>query len=279
MINESELLEQFAEMEIPELREAARAVTGWAIDSPEYGNARNVSGLRVDERVFSRRLDSRTAFASDNRYGPGGVLGAWTGSDRRAAAALRRVLRALSVPHAEIAGVDVQAEFGQVAEVISEADVRLEQPELLRKLARGTRAIGGIPVWSSYALVGLTAKAEIGLAEVHWPELASSLLREAARLTRVVERGLEMPEVDAARLESIDVGVVHSPAIGFSLDAAPAIRAIYAPLDDTLGKKTVRYLDRHLQDIDPLRTISTTAPDAVNRPRVADVNDIEEPKV
>ena len=162
--------------------------------------------------------------------------------------------------------------------MINESEL-LEQPELLRKLARGSRAIGGIPVWSSYALVGLTAKAEIGLAEVHWPELASSLLREAARLTRVVERGLEMPEVDAARLESIDVGVVHSPAIGFSLDAAPAIRAIYAPLDDTLGKKTVRYLDRHLQDIDPLRTISTTAPDAVNRPRVADVNDIEEPKV
>ena len=162
MINESELLEQFAEMEIPELREAARAVTGWAIDSPEYGNARNVSGLRVGERVFSRRLDSRTAFASDNRYGPGGALGAWTGSDRRAAAALRRVLRALSVPHAEIAGVDVQAEFGQVAEVISEAAVRLEQPELLRKLARGTRAIGGISVWSSYALVALLQRPRSG---------------------------------------------------------------------------------------------------------------------
>lgn len=266
MTMESELLERFAELEIPELRDIARAATGWEINGPEYGSARNVSGLRDGERVFSRRLDSRTAFASDNRYGQGGALGAWTGNDRRAAAALRRVLRAFSVPNAEIAGIDVQAEFGQVAEAIGGTDVRLEQPELLRKLARGTRAIGGIPIWSSYALVGLTAKAEIGLAEVHWPELAPSMLREAARLTRIVERGLEMPEVDAARLESFEVGVVHSPAIAFSLDTAPAIRAVYAPIEQTMGKKTVRYLDRHLRDIEPLRTISTTAPDAATRP-------------
>ena len=50
-------------------------------------------------------------------------------------------------------------------------------------------------------------------------------------------------------MESVDAGIIHSPAVGFLMDIYPAIRVIYAPIDDRMGQKATRYVDRHGNDV------------------------------
>jgi hypothetical protein len=237
--------QSFRNLAVRDLTAAASAVAGFAIKRAEFGSAANVSGLRTRTYVFSSRHDSRTYFATDTRYGLLGPSGVWTGDDKRVVAACRRVLRGAKVPVGEIAAIDVVREMAQVAERMSTGDIAVAKPSVLQKLARARRAIRKVPVWSSYARVGLTKKGVVGSVEVHWPEISAAVVREAERLGALAARGYKPREIPGAKPESVEAGIIHSPAIGFFMDVAPVVRVVYRPIDPTMGRKVTLYLDRH----------------------------------
>jgi hypothetical protein len=254
-------------LEAPELIEAAAKIAGFDLGKrPTFATAANVSGVRTRTHTFSRRRDCLTIFATDTRYGHLGRAGAWTGPDRRAITGCRRLMRAARIPAGEISGIDVVSEYGAVAERLSGDEVRAEEPQLLRKLARASRAVDGVPVWSSHAVVGLTARGDVGQLELHWPHLAPEVVKEAKVLASLVERGFKGPELPGARMESVEAGVVHSPAIGFFVDVAAAIRVVYVGEDATVGRKPTLYLDRHGEVATPPRDIDPKPPDDRDRP-------------
>lgn len=257
---------RLSRLESSQLVDAATAVTGWTLTRTQFGSAANVSGVRTRTRTFSRRLDSRTVFAHDARYGYGRRAGAWIGDDETVVDACRRALSALEVPDEELAGIDVVSEMGQVGERVDDKEFRVGDPSTLRKVARATRAVEGFPVWSSHGLVGLTESGEVGSLEIHWPELPGAAVKEAGVLGSLVGRGFEAPELAYARVEAIEVGVIHSPAVGFYLDVAPAVRVTYVGDDPDVGRKAVLFLDRHGEPVAAPRDIDPNVPPATERP-------------
>jgi hypothetical protein len=250
-----------------DLVKTARAIAGFRITRGEFASAANISGVRAKTLTFSRRHDSRTVFASNADYGYGRQAGAWSGADRTAAAACRQVLRSAKIPGGEIAAIDIQGEMSRTAERISDTEVRVGEPSLLRKLARARRVVHGIPVWSSYATVGLTARGVVGSVEIHWPEVSETVLAEAGLLQQLVKRGFQPPEVKGGTPESIDAGVVHSPAIGFFMDIAAVIRVVYAVDQPGVGRKPVLYLDRHGESVEMPRSVRLNEPKEIDRPK------------
>ena len=247
--------------ESPGLVKGAARIAGFDLGaSPRFATAANVSGVRSRTLIFSRRRDSLTIFARDERYGYGRKGGAWTGADRTVIAACRKALRAAKIPASEIATVSVASEHGAVAERLSEKEFRLEKPELLRKLARAERQVKGVPVWSSYAVVGLTKTGAVGVLEIHWPHISPAVLEEATLLVEVVKRGFKPRKLPGARLEAVEAGIIHSPAIGFFLDEVAVIRCSYAGNRPTLGRKPVLYLDRHGELVALPRAIKPAGP-------------------
>jgi hypothetical protein len=267
MADNSSLQRQLSRVAVRGLIDDAATVAGFAFKRPQFGSAANVSGVRTKTLVFSRRHDSRTMFASNAGYGHLGRAGAWTGPDRRAAAECRRVLRAAKVSVKEIGSIDVYAEMGQAAELAAGNEIHLREPTLMRKLARARRAVDGLPVWSSYATVGLTADGDLGWLELHWPELPEAVVAEGRVLQELAERGVEPPELAGARPERVEGGIIHSPAVGFYMDVTAALRVIYRSDEPTVGRKPTLYLDRHLEPVARPRDIPATDPDPVDRPR------------
>ena len=228
-----------------ELVKAASQITGFSLKKPQFGSAANISGIRNDTQMFSQRHDSRTIFASHSDYGYRAKAGAWIGADKTAIAACRDALRAAKVPSKEIAGIEVIAEMGQVAEGLSKKDFKIYEPTMLRKLARARRVIDGIPVWCSYSTVGLNLKAQLGWLEIHWPEIPPVVVQEAKVLEALVKRDFKVPDLAGARVETVEAGFIHSPAVGFYMDIIATIRVIYSGLDPEVGRKPVLYLERH----------------------------------
>ena len=177
-------------------------------------------------------------------------------------------MRAAGVPAAEIAGLAMVFEFGAVAQRVSDGEFKHGAPQLLRKLTQATRAVEGIPVWTSYVRLGLTAKGDVGTLELHWPHLSPPVIKEAGLLKAMVKRGFEPPQLPGARLESLAAGVIHSPAIGFFMDLAAVIRATYVGDDPAIGRKPTLYLDRHGEPVAMPRDIALLKPEPRDpRPR------------
>ena len=61
--------------------------------------------------------------------------------------------------------------------------------------------------------------------------------------------------VPDARVESIEAGIVHSPAIAFFMDLTAAIRVVFVGDDPLVGRKPTLHLDRHGEPITPPRDI------------------------
>jgi len=255
--------------ERPRLREEAATIVGFDLGTrPEYGSAGNVSGVRTRDYTYSRRLDSRTIFARDERYGPGRPEGAWTGAKRPCVASCRRVLRAAGVPRREIDEVEVVTEFGRVAKRDGEEALG-GRPDSLRRLAIAGRAVDGAAVWSSYCSVALTAKGAIGEVELHWPVIPSAVLDEARALGEYVAPSFTPEPLSGAVVESIEVGVLHSPAIAFFMDTVAAIRVVYQATregEGGTGRKAVTYVDRHGERVELPRDIKATRPETDSRP-------------
>jgi len=255
-------------LEGPELIKAASRIAGFDLGTrPTFAAAANISGVRTKSLVFSQRRDSFTIYAHDEQYGHGRKSGAWTGPDDRLVATCQKVLRAAKVPSTEIGRIRVVSERGAVAERLESGEVRVERPELLRKVARAERRAGGVAVWSSHAVVGLTAAGAIGQLEIHWPNLNPTVLAEAKVLASILKRGFKPTNVPGAEVESVQTGIIHSPAIAFFMDVLPVIRCVYRPNDDSLGKKPVLYFDRHGELVSLPRDIKPLRPAQGDRPR------------
>jgi hypothetical protein len=156
--------------------------------------------------------------------------------------------------------LEVVAEFGSVAERLSDGGVRVEGPELLGRVARAQRSVQGLPIWSSYAMVGLTREGSVGCLELHWPSLTPALLKEGQLLQALLTEGFKAPELPGAQVESVEAGVLHSPAIAYFMDAVPAIRAIYRGDDKSVGRKPILHLDRHGEPVTLPRTLHLAEP-------------------
>jgi len=233
-------------LEAPELMRSASRIAGLDLGKrPTFASAANISGVRTRTRTFSRRRDSLTIFARDEDYGYARKAGAWTGPNKDLVTRTRKILRAAKIPDAEIRRIRVISERGTVAERLKSGEVRVERPELLRKLARAERRAAGVPVWSSHGVVGLTEKGAVGFLEIHWPHLLPAVLDEAKVLAGVVKAGFAPEDVRGAELESVEAGVIHSPAIGFFMDVVPVIRCVYRATETRLGTKPALYFDRH----------------------------------
>jgi hypothetical protein len=218
----------------------------------------NTLSIVSPEAYFAQRLDCRTYFAQRQRYGHDRPEGVFHGPDDEQFAYCRELCERLGISHDEIARADVLREFGQAARIDPQSSqvVEMAPQRELRTFMHVERQAIGVPVWSSHLAFGLSAQREIGFLEVHWPDIPGAVVREAQRLTEMVCNGWRAPEQTVAAVESIQAGIVHTPAVGYFFDVHAAVRVIYRSLDPNIGRKPTYHLDRHGV---PVRLRSTSA--------------------
>jgi hypothetical protein len=223
----------------------------------------NMSGLRTEDQLFSRRRDSRTFFVQDRRVEAGARFG---GSDARLLEIATGMLRRAGIPESEIASPRVLQERLQHATLDrgTKKVVRMEQAANGTRIAHVSRSIGGIPVFTSRLVLTVGADERPSFAELHWPEIPADVVSEAGRLRRMVAGGWQPPQRERVRVESIDAGIVHSPAASFVMDVAPVIRVIYA--SENGGKKPMFFYDGNGRVVTPPRTFPSQ-PAAAERAR------------
>src|SRR5262249_48797424 len=98
------------------LRQVGEEVLGLPFgDDPRTGAEQNLAGIRSSQALFSARLDSRTFFAQNERFGvdrPDGVFG---GGDDELIESAVRIVERLGLPADEIAGRAAVTEQTQAA--------------------------------------------------------------------------------------------------------------------------------------------------------------------
>ena len=214
------------------------------------GTEGNTAGLQTEALLFSQRLDSRTFFVQNERFGITKEGGIFEGSDEELLEAARRATEALDVPGAEIAEASLLREQTQVGQLDpGTGTVQLEESQPGKRLASLSRQVEELPVWSSSLLLGLTRDREIGFMQLHWPELPEEVIARGQKLRSVVEQGWRPPEREGGVVESFEAGIIHSPAIGLVMDFQAAIRVIYETLDKSYGRKLTLYLDEDGNDV------------------------------
>ena len=210
------------------------------------GSERNMLGIKSEHVLFSQRLDSRTYFVQDTRYGKGQKGGIFRGTKEEQYESARFIFTHLNIPVDEISEEVLQTEHTQEAYVHQESgEVKLEEVQEGKSFVYFTRHIQGIPVWSSNLTLGLMKEKQIGFMQLHWPEIPRHVINEAHKLAQKVENGWRPDEQKGAIIESVEAGIIHSPAIGFLMDIYPVIRVISGSVDKNLSRKQVLYLDRH----------------------------------
>jgi hypothetical protein len=155
----------------------------------------------------------------------------------------RAILAGLAVNPKEIAETKVLQQFTTSGIVDSATHVaKVEPPRKDRRTLLVTRTLEGMPVWNSKLALDLDETGRIAALEMSWPKIKSQIMEEAVRLRRKVEGGFIAPELKGAKVQSMQAGILHSPAASFVDEQVAAIRVIYAPEDSKLGMKPVLYL-------------------------------------
>ncbi len=233
--------------ELQQLEHIAKKVLNLKFDKIErIGSEYNFMALKSMNILFTKRLDSRTYLVQDIRYGEGRNAGIFEGSEEELTQACRDIFNKLDIPISEIEKEVVQQEYTQIASIDSaKGNVKHEKEKKGQKLAKFTRQIEAIPVFSSSVTLGLTKNKEIGFMEFHWPEIPKHVVTEAHRLKYKVQKGWQPPEQKGAKVETVEAGILHSSTVGFLMDIYPVIRVIYSSEDKKTGRKLVLYLDRH----------------------------------
>lgn len=235
------------ETELQRVRQTAEDVLGLTFDRViQSGSEANLVGIRSERLMFSQRLDSRTYFVQDSQYGLNREAGVFTGPDQEQLELCHTILQELGIPLSEIREEVVRKEQTQLAQIDREkGSIRMEEIQEGKSFVSISRQTNGLPVWSSNMLLGLTKEKRIGFMQLHWPKIPDHMLTEARRLAYKVKHDWRPPEQQGATIESVEAGIIHSPAIGFLMDIYPVIRVVYKPLNEAAGKKPVLYLDRH----------------------------------
>ncbi len=255
--------------EIDQVMELAREVFRLKLDGIERtGSQYNFVGIQSRDVLMSRRLDSRTYFVHNQRYGKYRPAGVFVGDDREMIDSGYELFRRLGIPTSEIDEAVVLQEKTQVARFDSRTGtVELEEQQAGQKLGKFTRRIDDIPVFSSGLTLGLTEDKAIGFMQLHWPKVPEHVLTEAHRLNYKVGRGWHPPEQKGAIAESVHAGIVHSSAQGFLMDIYPVIRVIYMAEDGRFGRKLTLYFDRHGNAVPMPREFEIPCPDVVEERR------------
>jgi hypothetical protein len=250
------------DLELEDLERVAKDVLGIEGDDVTRTGAEfNLVGLQSRGLTLSQRLDSRTYFVQNERDQQEADADI---SDDEVLEACRRTMDRLGIPAAEIAEEVVLKEQFQAGQLDRmRGTVEMGESRVARKLARITRRVEDLPVWSSSMTLSLTGLKDIAFMELHWPEIPMRVVKEAHRLGYRLEKGWLPPEQLGVTVEAAEAGIIHSPAISLVMDIYPAIRVIYAPEDERIGRKLTLYLDRHGKD--------------VPRPREFDPRLLEEP--
>lgn len=232
---------RFASSEIEELNEMASRMRVDLEESRQLGWESNLLGIRAGKVLISRRTDSRTVFVHDDtpRKQPGYVA-----DERELAEACREICSVLEIPWSEVVGPIVLGEMSRVASVGKRGEIETEEEQVVASVARLERSVDGLPVWSSGLTLRLADRSRIGFLQAHWPDLPTPVLKEATLLTRFVEEGFQPPDAGGAKPESLEAGIVHSPAAGVLMDVYPAVRVIYAGAQEGVGRKLVLHVDR-----------------------------------
>jgi hypothetical protein len=219
----------------------------------------NMIGFRTETVLVSRRLDSRTYFVQDLRKEK---VPPFKGTDQELLQFTRRIFAGLNIPATEIAQARVLREQEQLGQLDpATGKIALGKVTPGDRWASVSRKIDGIPVFSSRAMLQLNGENQLRFMELHWPAIPPDTLTEAKRLAYKVKAGWKPPELEAATVESAEAGILHSPALGFVMDIYPAIRVIYKPTKEGVGKKPVRYLDRNGHDVPmPRQFVETISP-------------------
>lgn len=222
------------------------------------GTERNFTGLRSKDVLVSKRTDSRTYFVQDLRY-ESATGGGYRGSDDDHLAIVRRILDGLGIPLDEVVNAVVLTEKLQTARL--DGDRYISGPTTDgKRYVEASRRVGRLPVFSSRAFIGITERKSAGTLEVHWPQISEDVLRRGNRLQDLVAQGWKPPVKAGGRIESVEAGVIHSPAIGFVMDIVPVIRVIVAPEDRGLGRKAVLYFDENGREVSYPRTFEKLDP-------------------
>lgn len=254
------------EAEMGRFKEIAEGALGLEFgEIRRSGSEANMVGIQSEHVLLSQRLDSRTYFVQDMRYGANREAGIFEGADEELLARCRTALERLNIPQAEIGEAYVLTEQTQAAEVNQGRMVRMEEVREGKRLGTLSRQIDGVPVWSSSLVLGLARGGEIGFLQLHWPEISERVASEAHKLDYLVGQGWRPAELRGATVEAVEAGIIHSPALGFIMDIYPAIRVTYAPLDKAYGRKPTLYLDRHGNQVPTPRQFALPPEEALLR--------------
>jgi len=233
--------------ELDALHKLASMHLGLKLDKIQRkGSEMNFVAVKSINIIISRRVDSRTFFIHDAEYGINKKAGVFKGDDQKLKTVSYEILKTLGIPQKEVIQTDVLRETLQTASINPKTGAM--KPEGLKagqRLVRMSRQIEGIPVFSSSVTLGLTGEKRVGFLEAHWPVISPAVIREAHRLEYKLEHGWRPPEQKGAKVESVEAGVIHSAAAGVLMDIYPAIRVIYAPTKEGIGRKLVMHYDRH----------------------------------
>jgi hypothetical protein len=156
----------------------------------------------------------------------------------------RGILSALNIDLSEIADIKLLQHFTQAGfyDPANKA-AKFEKPKKDRRTLLITRAIHGIPIWNSRLMLYLDHKGRIDMLELSWPKIDAKVIKNAFKLQKIARAKYSRPELKFTQPESVAVGILHSPAASFFDDQVAAIRVIYRPTNEHIGKKPVAYLD------------------------------------
>lgn len=211
----------------------------------------NLTGLQTDDLLFSHRTDSRTFFVQDKRASS---ASSFQGSDARLIEIATGLLRRAGIPRAEIVSPRVIQEQLQAVNIDRRSRTVLRRVDMRRgmHMAHVSRQIGGVPVFNSRLVLTVDENERPTFAELHWPEIPEAVVAEASYLQRLVREGWQPPGSERMHAESIDAGIIHSPAPSFVMDFAPVIRVVYESKSG--GMKPMLFFDRNGQLVAPPRT-------------------------
>lgn len=218
------------------------------------GATANMAGMQTDRYQLSQRTDSRTVFLQDSEFRAHDGAGVFDGPDDDLIGRAEQILNDLGIDSAEVGERTVATEQVEAAYidrrtgVITSAGGRDG-----KRYAVFSRTVDGMPIWRSGMTLGLTRDGSPGYLQLHWPDIPGDVLETARGYRSSESSDWAPPTIEYAEPEAIQAGVLYSPAVSLVMDHVAAIRVIYRPLTEEVGKKPMLYLDFDGRPIQPPR--------------------------
>jgi hypothetical protein len=242
--------------------------------------------VAVSDHGFQAVTDGTTTVSyrpAGNAYfvqtGKAGLSGksAFRGTDQQLIERGRAILADLGVNRDEIAETKILQQYVTEGRMNPETrQIQVNPPRKDRRSLIVSRVIGGIPVANSRLALDLDGNGRIAALELSWPVIEPKVLEEAQRLQKIARAEFKAPERKGARVESVQVVILHSPAASFVEDQVAAIRVIYQPTESRVGMKPVAYLGIDGRPVaTPRQMIAKTEAPTTTRPLP---NDLKKPR-